>query len=298
MSRTDATPRIHRELTAAIGEVLEVLDKRAPLADEAVHSARKAMKRARAALRLLREGLNEGVYRKENAALRDAGRFFSPLRDVKSLIDAFNAFRDRHPAELRQVRYDALASQLIATRADMRRRLFRASAGLKTCARLLRACNNRVSRWKPSSLHSDIVVRGLQRIHRAGRKTLADARREDTPEASHEWRKQVKYLSNALNILDESERNDPAKVERRAAKLADLLGDDHDIAELARYIAGNFPIAIDAGAKEILATLLKRRRAKLQKRAFALGKKIYGEKPVRFAARLEKQRKVKEERGG
>jgi CHAD domain-containing protein len=291
MSDAEATSRIHRELVAAMGEVLELLDKRTPFPDEAVHSARKAIKKARAALRLLREGLDESVYRKENAALRDAGRFFSPLRDVASLIDAFNSFRNRHPAELRQARYDALTAHLLATRADMRRQVFRAPARQKNCARLLRACNNRVSRWEPSSLHPAIVAGGMQRIHSTGRKTLADAKREDTPEASHEWRKQVKYMSNALKVLDVSGHARWDRTEERVARLADQLGDDHDLAELARYIAGDALVAIDAGAKEILATLIKRRRAKLQKRAFALGTKIYKEKPGRFAARLENQLK-------
>jgi hypothetical protein len=140
-----------------------------------------------------------------------------------------------------------------------------------------------VKRWDLSGSRPS-VIGGLRRIHRTGRKTLSHAMREQTPEASHEWRKQVKYLSNALKILDVSDRPRLAKTEERAAKLADRLGDDHDLAELARYVTGDARVALDADAKEKLAKLIQRRRAKLHKRAFALGAKIYKEKSGRFAA--------------
>jgi hypothetical protein len=284
MNRADAMARSHHELLAAIDEVLEALRKPPPLADEAVHSIRKAIKKARAALRLLREGLDESVYREENAALRDAGRYFSPLRDLKSRMDAFDAFRDRHPAQLRQPRYDALSLQLHARLASLRRELSQ-PAKLNGCVRLLRAFRAGVKRWDLSGSRPS-VIGGLRRIHRTGRKTLSHAMREQTPEASHEWRKQVKYLSNALKILDVSDRPRLAKTEERAAKLADRLGDDHDLAELARYVAGDVRVALDADARETLAKLIQRQREKLHKRAFALGAKIYKEKPRRFAARL------------
>jgi hypothetical protein len=280
--------RSHRELVSAIDEVLQVLGTRPPFSDDSVHVSRKAIKKARAALRLLREGLAEGVYRKENAALRDAGRYFSPLRDVKSLMDAFSAFRDRHPAELRQARYEGLATRLRAKRAELRRDLVREPAALGNCIRLLRECRDRIGRWNFDDPHPDIIRGGVRRIQRAGRKSLAGAKRERSPEASHEWRKQVKYLSNALKVLGVSGRDRLENAEARAARLADRLGVDHDLAELARYVAGEERVALDPGAKEILSTLIERRRSKLQERAFALGAKIYKEKPRRFAARLEK----------
>lgn len=274
-------------LIAAISEVLRVLEKRLPIPDESVHSARKALKKARAALRLLREGLDEDDYQKENAALRDAGRCLSPLRDAKSLLDALIAFRDRYPAELRQPGYASLTRQLRAKRMAKRRDLFQTPDKLRACIQSLRACSARVRLWKLSSLAPASVAAGLQRVHRAGRRTLAGARQAGTPEALHEWRKQVKYLSNALSALDVSPSSQLAKTEERAGELADQLGDDHDLAELARYVALDADSTIDAAARKNLAKLIERERAKLRKSAYALGAKIYDEKPKHFVARFE-----------
>lgn len=281
--RADPTSR----LIAAISEVLRVLEKRPPIPDESVHSARKAIKKARAALRLLREGLDQEDYQKENAALRDAGRCLSPLRDAKSLMDALNAFRDRHPAELRHPGYVSLNRQLREKRMMKRRDLFQAPDKLRACIQSLRACSARVTLWKLSSLDPAMAAAGLQRIHRAGRRTFAGAREAGTPEALHEWRKQVKYLSNALSALDVSTSSQVAKTEERAGELADRLGDDHDLAELARYVALDADSMIDAAARKNLAKLIERERAKLRKSAYALGAKIYDEKPKHFVARFE-----------
>src|SRR5512146_1173 len=73
----------------AIDKALADLRVQRPV-DTRVHSARKALKKARAALRLLRPNLVAGVYERENIALRDAGRRLSPLRDAKSLVAAVN----------------------------------------------------------------------------------------------------------------------------------------------------------------------------------------------------------------
>src|SRR5665811_762772 len=54
--------------------------------DQAVHEARKSMKRLRALLRLIRDTLGENVYRFENDLLRDAGRLIGPVRDSAVLV--------------------------------------------------------------------------------------------------------------------------------------------------------------------------------------------------------------------
>src|SRR5688572_14268100 len=57
------------------------------LTDEAIHTARKHLKRARANLRLLRDAIGKASYARENAALRDAARPLSGVRDAKVLLE-------------------------------------------------------------------------------------------------------------------------------------------------------------------------------------------------------------------
>ncbi|MEO6824826.1 MAG: hypothetical protein ABI167_08920, partial [Nitrosospira sp.] len=72
------------------------------------------------------------------------------------------------------------------------------------------------------------------------------------------------------------------KTLKRADHLADSLGDDHDLAMLSRETARGVYAPVDADLIKALDALIDRRRAKLQKRAFGLGKKLYGKKPRQF----------------
>lgn len=234
-----------------LGEARASLEKK-PLSDEAVHEARKGLKKARAALRLLRPALPAALYREENRLLRDAGRHLAPLRDIRSARVA-----------LEKVGANPLAWKLGAKEERARREL-----RLEQCLSLL----DRAKRADLPALEKGGLGSGLRRIYRQGRKALARAEKKPTSEALHEWRKQVKYLANSLEMLGAPDR----KAGRRAVKLADRLGDDHDLAMLSR---GNLP-----GQK--LRKRIDSRRRKLQRKAFVLGEELYGPKPKRFVRKL------------
>jgi CHAD domain-containing protein len=260
-------PAAH-QLLGSIAHARAQLDGQ-PLSDESVHAARKALKKARAALRLLRPGLGEELFRADNRALREAGRCLSPLRDTKSQLDALAELRRRHPGKLRRAGLDALDAGLRAERMAARAKL---ELQLQSClARLEPAGRADFARVDPSVLED-----GLRRVYRKGRKAFSRAGMRRTAEALHEWRKQVKYLHDALAALEGAAGGKAAKIAKRAEKLADRLGDDHDLAVLAQR----------RRAPKKLRKLIAGRRKKLQKRALRLGEKLYGRKPKRLAARL------------
>jgi len=58
--------------------------------DPVVHEARKCFKKVRALLRLVRDELDDKVYRDENTCFRDAGRPLTAVRDAKVLIEALD----------------------------------------------------------------------------------------------------------------------------------------------------------------------------------------------------------------
>src|SRR5436190_3926399 len=86
-----------RELYASIAVALARVGE-PRVSDSGIHEARKALKKARAALRLLRPRLEPAAYRAENALLRDAGRALAPLREARSMLDALAALRRRDAA--------------------------------------------------------------------------------------------------------------------------------------------------------------------------------------------------------
>jgi len=68
-TKTPGVKGVERVVDREVGKAVDALDNGKPLSDDAVHGARKRLKRARAALRLMRVALGNRVYRRENRAL-------------------------------------------------------------------------------------------------------------------------------------------------------------------------------------------------------------------------------------
>ena len=282
MIHADSNNRAYTLLQRAIGEALECIGH-PRLADKRVHAARKAVKRARATLRLLRPAMKDVDYKRENTALLEAGKILSPLRNAASVIEAFNAFTSRYATDLHGVELAPLHRSLLARHTHSRHALIDTPAELRHCADSLKGCRERLRRTNLADAEHATTINGLRRIYRKGRKAFALARHARTSEALHEWRKKVKYLFNALESLRDSSAHCSRKVRKRADRVANWLGDDHDLAMLNDAMRDS---AIDTHIEATMKGLIEQRRGKLQARAVDVGRKLFARKPKRFAARM------------
>ena len=129
-----------------------------------------------------------------------------------------------------------------------------------------------------------IAGAALGRVYRAGRRAFAAARTSRSVDALHEWRKQAKYLARMLKALtEEASKSKDSKRLKSLDKLGDVLGEGHDLALLAHLENGKGGLILGPGLR---GETLAKRRAKLQKRAFALGRASYARTPKRFVQSL------------
>ena len=288
-SRTGAPKnRAYEYLLTNIEEVLRRLQS-SRFTDNAVHDARKALKKARAALRLLEDGMPQSTYRTQNRALRDAGRCLSQVRDAKSLLGALASLQERYADGLDKSKIAPLQKALRHDLRSARHHLAHERGVLKGCITLLIHARRSAEQAKLANVDHTAVRSGLKRVYRKGRNALGQAKKSATPEALHEWRKQVKYLLNALNGPVGPTNGTAQHIRKGADRLADRLGEDHDLAVLAAQAAQNSHCAT---AAELLQPLICKRRKKLQKDAFKLGRKIYNPKPRTRAESLLKSSQV------
>ena len=249
---------------------------------DAVHDARKAFKRLRATVRLARGAIGDDTYRRENTVFRDAGRRLSGVRDASVLIETLD--------DLKKFSGDALpagATARLRGRLDDERK--QALASLQGDDALVAAviadieqARTRTAAWTFESNGFDALVPGLRRIYRRGRKAMQRAEADPTTENLHEWRKRVKDLWHAGQILRPASPKRMKKLARRTHALADLLGDDHDLAELRLYVGRHGNDFGDRMTQAALMAVIDRRRKELQRRAFRLGPHVYGRSPKRF----------------
>ena len=281
---TSGKPRSAAVRAALCDEIADALaalwEQRRPN-DEAMHQVRKDLKRARAALRLLRDAVGEAAYAQENVELRDAARPLAGVRDATVALDVLRELlrKEKKPARraiLRQVRRSLHEERLRA-----RDKLLRGwkLAGLESA---LHDAGARAEYWRFPLDDAPVLRTGLERVYRRGRKALKQARSEGSTQSLHESRKQVKYLQQAAAIAAGGSRP-LKKLAKRAESVADRLGEDHDLAAVQERLAA-FPGRMKAERK--LIARIEARRAKLQRKALRQARRLYRKKPAAFLERV------------
>ncbi len=267
-----------------IGEALRALKGSGP-SDISIHTARKAIKKARAVWRLLRTDLPAAAYQQINNRLRDAGRPLGAARDAKILLLAIDSLRGSARDAVVASHLRTIRRTLAAQANEIKRAVQSKPAGVALSRRTLRRVRRRIRRYSLAKHGWSTLGKGLSRVYRRGRRLYQKARSGRRVQDLHEWRKQAKYLHHQLTVLKPLCKRRLAKTSAEAAELTDKLGDDHDLAILRTQICAP-ESGIPPAAQEQLASLIEQERTRLQDAAFILGASIYAEKPGEFSARL------------
>jgi CHAD domain-containing protein len=268
-----------------VESALEILGRKSPT-DPAVHAARKELKKARATLRLLRDVLGPSTYKKENAALRDAARPLSELRDGQVLLEALGSLVERRGTPASRWPLEKFERVLSRRRGELRESILKQPGSLQGACKILRAARSRSEHWHVGRHGWSVLGPGLKRTYSRGRRAFALAQDRGGDECLHEWRKQTQYFRNQLQLFEPLGSGRLGGLVQKTRELVELLGDDHDLAVLSeRAMAAreDFPSATTHRA---FIALIERRRAKLQEKALRLGRRVYQEPPAAFTARL------------
>lgn len=281
------TPGLTRIARGQIDDVVEQLTPQdGALSEDAVHEARKSLKRLRAMARLLRGELGPDRYERENAALRDAGQRLSGARDAEVLLDTL---QDVIAADLGGEAgpgVAALRAELLAERQSAEQGVLSDPEIAAGATRDVRAVRRRVAHWVHPDADFEAVAPGLGRIYRQGRQRYRGARGDPRPENLHEWRKRVKDLRHAAEILVPADPKRMRKLARRADRLGETLGSEHDLWLLDERVRARGELFDQLAERDALLRAIRRRRRRLTRSAFAQAQKLYADKPTAFVKRI------------
>lgn len=245
-----------------------------------MHETRKTIKRMRALARLLRREVGEQEFRRVNAALGEAGRRLAVTRDAEVRAATLRALRARHPERLAHGQIDALAARLERAAAGDEARADTESIVMREIGRM----RGELLRWTTVEHDPEALAEGLRLAYRDGRRRYRRVKRSHgrDSERMHDWRKRVKALYYALDMLGGKRVPAMAPLVRCTDRLGDLLGAEHDLWLLAACVQDDE--LLDDAARGPLLELIECRRDQLREQALALGERIYKRKPKRFAA--------------
>jgi CHAD domain-containing protein len=252
---------------------------------EAVHSARKAVKKERALLRLMRGVIPSEQRHHENAALREAARGLSDAREREVVVQTIDQLAGRFSGQLPARTFATVRERLAVARDAHRAGLVSSTRGAQA-VQDLGAVRVRFDDMKLKVGGWSALDQGLVRTYRRGRNALVLARGDRSPETMHAWRKRVKDLWYHLRVLTPVCGPSVRGQAKEADRLAELLGDDHDLAVLkvaVEDIGDELPLDLVA-----LFGLIDHRREQLQSEAIPIGERLYAEKPKAFRRRMHR----------
>jgi hypothetical protein len=277
------------------GEVRHIVDKQLGLAvrklratgdersDNAVHEARRHIKKVRAVLRLVQPAIGDAYY-PANRRMRIAGRLLAPIADGRSAVDTVANLQRRYRTRLPRRTIASIRSALLerAERIDRKAEVDRV---LPRAVNILRLGRSRFVGLTLNARGFRAIAPGLERSVRRARAAMKRAIAHPTADAYHTWRRRVKDLWFQMRLL-EGRCNDSLLNDQRGLEALDgCLGELHNVAVLERILMNEALIARSEAARCL--RLLHRYQGHLRRRAATLGGLVTREKPRRFVRRIK-----------
>lgn len=277
-TQTDSTvaAALRRIAHDQIDGALAGLDNEAaPLAPR-VHGARKAVKKTRGLIRLVRPVFP--AYAAENAALRDAGRAIASLREAEVLLTVFDRLAQDaglKPAEVVPLRAPFLTGVQTATDPAMQAR------SVEDFRQRMTAIRIRIDDWHLKADGFRALAPGLERTLAAARAAARHALANPDAETIHDWRKRVKDHWYQARLLTPVWPEMMAPHVAAADTLGELLGDHHDLADLSLRLADLPP----SDPRDTLLAAAAARQSAMEHEAHAMGRRLLADEPQALADR-------------
>ncbi len=251
--------------------------------ETSVHEARKCLKRTRALLRLVRPGLGESRFREMNQRLRDIARALSAARDrdvVRRLLAELAAGK---PSQAKAA--ERFLAVLDATRTVAPEPA--AAQDIAAAAREIEAIRSDLDEIGLDRPGIDTIVVGLTKSHRSGRKALERAvEHHGDEEALHDLRKAAQAYWRQMILLQHAWPEACLARAGAAKEVADLLGQDHDVALLEGVLAGPEAEALARGDHGMLSRACKARHHELRAMALPKAQLLFIEKSEHLGERM------------
>jgi CHAD domain-containing protein len=279
--RSEELPRgVERLLRTEIDAARELLSGPSERSlDYRVHEARKALKRLRALLALVKGSAPDATLERLRELLRTASHALAELRSSAALAEAFRALVADQPmlleAPLRQAIDAALTRPLVDESA--------ASAALGSAVESLSRARDTARVLMVSGKGWGAIERGFRETYARARRDLRRAQRSSGAEHLHEFRKHEKRHLYQLSLFEKAWPRLIRAERKELDKLGELLGDHHDLCLLLPELERRGLARLDLGP---LVKLTEQRMLELEKRIGFRGKRLFSESPKRRVERF------------
>ena len=250
--------------------------------DTPVHEMRKHLKKARAAVQLVRREIGRGLFREQNRCLRGVGRLTSDIRDAEVRLQTVRQLQEvtqrngRSAYEKLEVMLTLELENFMAAFAEWQ------TQAIPMLERALLA----VDRWTLDQFNCQQLSRAVQRTYKRARKALAEATANPSAENFHAFRTKAKTLWYQLRVLRPVHPVVLKSLADDLRALADLLGRAHDLSFLGARLRSEHGKSKWQREGHKLLAIIEVSQSDLQRGAAELAQHFFAERPRDFGSRV------------
>ena len=260
----EQTRAIHKELSSSSDLVTSV------------HNARKHFKIIRSLLRLLRIRNGNTWFSSENSFYRGLASQLSDIRDLHVLLDSIELLQNDATSLLTSFNTGDLYQFIHSDIKQSEKELI-----LDHTFQVIKdeLTNHSIpdTRLEEEATICTLID-GLEQVYEAGYNNMYQTYLNPNAENFHEWRKTVKHLLYSCQLLNPYWPITTSVNATNLKELSDVLGQEHDLANLQVYLRQpSLKSIIDVESIDLNIAEAEKKRTKLQRTAEHLGKEVYAE---------------------
>jgi CHAD domain-containing protein len=250
--------------------------------DTPVHETRKHLKKARAALRLVRKEIGRGLFQEQNRCLRDVGRLTSDIRDAEVRLQTVRQLQEVTQRHGRSA-YGKLEVMLTL---ELENFMAAFAEWQIQAVPMLEQAVLAVDRWTLDQFNCEQLSRAVQASYKRGRQALAEATANPSAENFHAFRTRAKTLWYQLRILRPVNPVVLKSLADDLRSLADLLGRAHDLSFLGARLRTEHGKSKWQREGQRLLAIIEVSQSDLQRGAAELAQHFFAERPRDFGSRV------------
>jgi len=251
---------------------------------DAIHNARRSLKRLRALIRLVRPAIGDAAYRRESDRVAGTARLLAGARDLHVMRLTATKLESRFgplPNGAGKRLNALLAAEAAAIPSD---------AGKDGRAQALKRLKQMRKFFVGHAL-DDLafagLAEGLERCYRKGRRGFRDAFRKPSDESFHAWRKSVQRHWRHMQLISRAWPEALSARADEAKELSRLLGEDHDLAILFAKVTEADPDSLTREDVAAIGTLCRSCQTEIRVLAEPRGARLFAEPAEDLRRRIE-----------
>ncbi len=270
-----------RQLEVAISELRTVGD---PESDEAIHDARRRVKKIRAILRLVQPVLDK-AYRAVDRDLKDVSRMLAPVADGQGIIATLDQLAHRYRKTLPKRSVASIRARLRDRGAHTDHEAD-VQGVVETAAARLKSERDRLKQWTIRGEGFEAIAPGLEESYRRARQAMIHAWAKPKAAHYHAFRRYVKDHWFHVRLVEDRCGNHLMGYQKRIEALDGVLGEYHNVILLRDVLITDGQLSRQETAQCLRVVSCYQRY--LRRHAELLAVRIYSDKPGRYLRRVER----------